>query len=285
MERSTAADNSQEEILMKKIFKRLLVILCLLCMAAPLIACGKEKAVVQYDEREVKNTAYQLVGMIDSINAESLQMIRNEYEPDDISSILSQQGMNVDGEALIAAIESYLAAKDELGDVSVEGIKEEDIQVKADADTVTAVVTVTGTGKDTKGNPRKADIEFIFNERLKMTSAVTNIDRSMSENMTNAALNTLLGMGTVFSVLILIALIINCFKYISVIEKSLKEKKNAPKERAEAIDNALGQIIENENQGDSGELVAVIAAAIAAYEGSGSGSTGGYVVRSIKRIR
>ena len=285
MARSTAAGKIQEEILMKKIFKRLLVILCLLCICAPLMACGKKTETIGYEERDLKNTAYQIVGMIASFNAESYNMLQTEYEPDQISEILASQGLNVDGEAVISAVGSFLDSKSELGDVSVESIKENDIMIEAGADEVKVTVKVTGNGKDTKGNPRTADIEMLFNERLKMTSAVTNINRSIGENMTNAALNTLLGMGTVFAVLILIALVINCFKYIGVIEKSLKEKKNAPKERAEAIDNALGQIIENESQNDPGELIAVISAAIAAYEAQSGGQNGGYVVRSIKRVR
>ena len=51
-----------------------------------------------------------------------------------------------------------------------------------------------------------------------------------------------------------------------------------------AADNAVAQIVENETvQEDDLELIAVIAAAIAASEGAAS--TDGYVVRSIRRIR
>ena len=51
-----------------------------------------------------------------------------------------------------------------------------------------------------------------------------------------------------------------------------------------AADNAVAQIVENEAvQEDDLELIAVIAAAIAASEGAASAD--GYVVRSIRRIR
>ena len=56
--------------------------------------------------------------------------------------------------------------------------------------------------------------------------------------------------------------------------------------KKETTDKVVEQIIKNEEIAygdvtDDAELVAVIAAAIAAYEGSGSAS--GYVVRSLKR--
>ena len=57
-----------------------------------------------------------------------------------------------------------------------------------------------------------------------------------------------------------------------------KKKENV---QEKAVDNAVAQIIENEEQSDDLELVAVIAAAIAASEGAAS--TDGYVVRSIRR--
>ena len=97
--------------------------------------------------------------------------------------------------------------------------------------------------------------------------------------MSKAGLNTLLGMGTVFVVLILISLIISLFGYIP---KLLDSNKKAPeKAETEVKDNVVAQIVENEELNDDLELVAVISAAIAAYEGSGS--TDGFVVRSIRK--
>ena len=58
-------------------------------------------------------------------------------------------------------------------------------------------------------------------------------------------------------------------------------KKSKAEEKAEAVDNTIAQIIEKEELSDDLELVAVIAAAIAASEGAAS--TDGFVVRSIKR--
>lgn len=102
---------------------------------------------------------------------------------------------------------------------------------------------------------------------------------SFGELMAEAGVNTLLGMGTVFCVLILISFIISLFKYLN--------KASAPKkeEKKDSVDKAVEQISANEDTAndDDTELAAVIAAAIAAYEGSKSAS--GYVVRSIRRVR
>ena len=97
--------------------------------------------------------------------------------------------------------------------------------------------------------------------------------------MKTAAMNTLLGMGTVFCVLILIMLLISAFKLLSIFEK--KPEKDEVKT---SVDKAVEQIVAGEEAQDDTELIAVISAAIAAYEGS-SGSSSGYVVRSIRRVR
>ena len=102
--------------------------------------------------------------------------------------------------------------------------------------------------------------------------------------MGKAGLNTLIGMGTVFTVLILICLIISCFKLIPKIQNAFSGKnKTSEKSVAEtAVDNTIAQISKKE---DDQELIAVISAAIAAYEGAAGGTAGtdGYVVRSIRR--
>ncbi len=92
-------------------------------------------------------------------------------------------------------------------------------------------------------------------------------------------MNTLLGMGTVFVVLILISLIISLFGFIPKIQAKLskKEKVNVVKPAAPVP----APVVVEEELSDDLELVAVIAAAVAASEGASS--TDGFVVRSIRR--
>lgn len=115
---------------------------------------------------------------------------------------------------------------------------------------------------------------------------------SLGDRLATAGINTLICICVVFIVLIFISLIISLFKFIPKIEASAarrKEKKAAGKNEnktisSEAIENAISQIEEREEEelSDDCELVAVIAAAIAASTGT---QTDGFVVRSIRKVR
>lgn len=100
---------------------------------------------------------------------------------------------------------------------------------------------------------------------------------STTDKLLEAAQNTLLGMGTVFVVLILISLIISCFSFIPKIQVAFSKKN---KEEPVIIESkANEQTVVTETVDDT-ELIAVIAAAIAASENT---TTDGFVVRSIRR--
>lgn len=109
---------------------------------------------------------------------------------------------------------------------------------------------------------------------------------SLGEKMVKAALNTVIGMGLVFVVLVFISFIIDLFKYISIFEQKMKDKKSGAgnsEAKGSSVDNTISQIVQKEEEElmDDLELVAVIAAAIAAAEGT---SPDGLVVRSIKKV-
>ena len=98
--------------------------------------------------------------------------------------------------------------------------------------------------------------------------------RAAGKQMGTAGLNTLLGMGSVFIVLILICLIISTFTLLNKKDKK-KPETNKP------VNNPTPAPVEEELSDDT-ELVAVITAAICAYEGAGSSD--GFVVRSIRKV-
>ena len=87
-------------------------------------------------------------------------------------------------------------------------------------------------------------------------------------------------MGTVFAVLILISLIIALFGLIPKIQAAFSDKGEEQK-KPEVVNAPVVTPAVVEEEDDDTELVAVIAAAIAAYEGSTN--TDGFVVRSIRR--
>lgn len=127
------------------------------------------------------------------------------------------------------------------------------------------------------GSLHDATVEIVLDNALASYIGITtNVHYSTGEIMLKAGMNTLIGMGTVFVVLILISLIISCFTLISKLEKKQKTETPVP-----AADPVVEQIAAKEELSDDTELVAVIAAAIAAYEGAAS--TDGFVVRSIRK--
>lgn len=100
--------------------------------------------------------------------------------------------------------------------------------------------------------------------------------KTFGEKMSKAGLNTLMGMGTVFAVLILISLIIYGFNIFPYLEKKRQGQK------AEAVPVPAQTQVQSQavQAQDDLELAAVISAAIAASTGT---STDDFVVRSIKR--
>ena len=148
--------------------------------------------------------------------------------------------------------------------------------------------TVTKSGKTLttdlmlKFENRDVVFELVYNYHdMEMTGVTINPVYSFGEKMSTAALNTIICMSIVFTVLVCISLIISAFKIFPYLEAKKKEKAAAAAAKAVEVDNTVVEQVEQiEEYVDDTELVAVIAAAIAAYEGT---STDGFVVRSIRR--
>lgn len=95
---------------------------------------------------------------------------------------------------------------------------------------------------------------------------------SLAEQMEDAGANLLVGMGTVFAVLIFIAWVISLFKYISVFEKKMKNKK-APAEAPKKTETPKSAPPAAQAAKQDDVVQAVIAAAIAAYEADAGGTS------------
>lgn len=245
---------------MKKI-KTLILALCITLTFSTNVFAATDTG---YTDSSMSSAVQQLVSELDSMTIEEL-----EYYADNVAGFTKK------------ACESYGAfvKEDQLGDIKgFDGynVNEEDNAVifqqkvnyeKADLD-------VTVTFKTINGSLTPIDMEFILTSLSE--------DNSFGAKMKKAALNTLIGMGTVFLVLIFISFLISLFKYVNRIESNYSARKNAGKEAAEAVDNTIAQITQKEeNEMDDLELVAVITAAIAASQGT---SSDGFRVRSIKRV-
>ncbi len=189
---------------------------------------------------------------------------------DQMNTIVSQGAIEqyVDQPALYNGFQGWQSALDDIG--TYEGVSGG--SVAFDEDEVAITVNVLGSSHN-------ADVVIVLDNALATYIGITtNVHYSTGEIMAKAGMNTVIGMGTVFVVLILISLIISCFSLISKLEG--KQKKEEPA-AAVAASPVVEQTSAKEELSDDTELVAVIAAAIAAYEGAAS--TDGFVVRSIRK--
>ena len=107
---------------------------------------------------------------------------------------------------------------------------------------------------------------------------------SIEDAMAEATVNTVIGISVVFLALLFISFVISLFKYINKFEQKLAEKKAAKTAPAPKAEPAPAPKAEAAPEMDDLELIAVITAAIHAYEeAQGNVVEGDLVVRSIKK--
>lgn len=97
------------------------------------------------------------------------------------------------------------------------------------------------------------------------TLALTGCGSQFGDKMVRAGMNTLMGMGTVFVVLIFIAFLISRFKYISQLENWFRNRKTKNEQAVtETVAEEPAADEEEIDETDDLALVAVITAALAA---------------------
>lgn len=259
--------------------KKFLSLVCMITCIFGLTACGSEETYTDYEQRKM-DTAIQIatqyvIPSLENFEDEAALESFSEYTADEVAYMVQENvGITVDGYAYKTAIESFNSAKKSIGGITAVG----DAEATIDDDQIIVHVDVTGAKQNAQ-----AEVIFTNDMFLSMESAALNPVESMGGLMTKAALNTLIGMGTVFVMLIMISLIISLFNFIPKIQAAFS-KKDKEEAKNVGIDKAVTQIAaQEEPEADDTELVAVIAAAIAASEGAAS--TDGFVVRSIRKVR
>jgi len=249
--------------------KRISLLICMLLMILSFTGCASEKTPLEYDQASVEQVTEFLISYCMSADETVVEEWKSMTETE-MELQLIQAGLPLTPESFIGAMESWNAGIEECGAYIQHG--EYTYEASEEALEVTTSVLY---------EEREADIVFLFDENLYLETMTVNAHFSLGEILQKAGLNTILGMGTVFAVLIFIAFIISLFKYISVIESALKNKNNKKSEEVSTTKAESPEVpVVEENLSDDLELVAVIAAAIAAAEGT---STDSFVVRSIKR--
>lgn len=246
---------------MKQTIKRVLMVLCVVFALFSLAGCGKKEEDRTLDaqtESILKEITAQQVEIFGSVPFEEFDLAIKEME---------KQGF----ESMVVAATNAKAIIEENG--AFVSIDENSYSVSL-ADDGYAVDLVAKFGT------RDVDVHVIISEDIDELLIMTfNTRYSTAEKMTKAGLNTLMGMGTVFAVLVFIIFIISGFKYINAWEKRMAE---GTKKEAVSVTRtpAPAPPAATENLVDDRELAAVITAAIAASENT---SADGLVVRSIKR--
>ena len=169
------------------------------------------------------------------------------------------------------AMAAWDGVREELGDLKEAGSAE----IEYSNEEYTATVPV-------EFEKENAEFVYVFDKNLTPTSLSVDVKYSFATTMKNAALNTLMGIGTVFVILIMLIFLISLFQFIPGSgAQEAKAKKKAAEEAASAPTPAPVAAAAPVQEADNSELIAVIAAAIAASEGT---STDGFVVRSIRKI-
>ena len=144
----------------------------------------------------------------------------------------------------------------------------------------TSIEAVAEAKYDGVGDNTTVEVTFDMNQDGTFTMD-WNVDYPLSVLMQQAALNTLMGVGIVFLALLFLSFLISKLHYIPDMIESRAKKNAAPAPAPVAAPApAAAPVEEEEELVDDCELVAVIAAAIAAAENT---STDGFVVRSIRK--
>lgn len=244
---------------MKRKLKSLLVVICALAMtlAMSVSVFAAETEVTEEEAANYKAAAESLIVQIAGFTDEEIDMYLQQ-----------------DDAFTTTVLESWKSVRDELGSYS--SIVSQEVEREDD------IVTVNTVAQFEKA---KADVNLVLDLGQQVyTSMSYNVDYPMSVIMQRAGMNTLMGIGIVFLMLVFLSFVIGLFKYISKIQDNLTKKKAQEEAPAAAPAAAVVPAAEaaDEDFADDLELVAVISAAIAAYENTSGDS---FVVRSIKKSK
>lgn len=262
--------------------KRFLLLFCMLACVFSLTACtdtiSSDDAKVNVKNLKVENYSQDITqwanDMLIYLDTTSDDQIKADGEAAKTISAVNGKVyiVNIEGmdDKTIEFYNGWVKTREDLG--ALKSIDEIKIETSDDTGTLcTAVVNATY-------EKRTCSFELVIDEDYKLESGAINPTFTTGEKMTKAVLNTILGMGTVFVVLIFISWIISLLQHVNKIgAKSEAEKSSAASQ--ETVPAAVPA--EEDDETDDLELVAVITAAIAASEGT---SADGLVVRSIKKV-
>ena len=235
-----------------KRMKRFLYLCLFMIVLFALGACGKKSDITGEMTEQLKKQGEALLNQLYQMNDAQLAQVINDTEKG-----------NQNQQAFLEGLKSFQSSKKTVG--KLQGIDKTDVKL-SDGN---YVVKIKYTG-----DKRKSEMTLGFDIKTNNVTVFSITPKySVAENMEKAALNTVLGMGTVFIILIFISFLISLFKYINIFENKLKTK---------AKEKPVIAVADSENLCDDLELAAVITAAIAEFSGNDASNL---IVRSIKRVK
>jgi len=251
-----------------------------------LSGCGSQtQKALEYDLDAMEQMAEIMISSMAQMDEASFENFRtaSDYA---INKTLYESGLPISADDFVGILNAWEAGNKEGGAYIGHG------DWSAEVSNTDVMITTQAQFEN-----MDASIEFVFNENEEMENLTVGAKYTTGEILKKAGMNTVIGMGTVFVVLIFISFLISLFKYIPVIQSKFSRRQGVAEAEIKAEDSAavaapadavITEVIPEADPrvqdavvvNDGFELVAVISAAIAQAEGV---APEGFVVRSIKR--
>ena len=226
----------------------------------------------EYDTETLKNYLTQLADALTGYSDEQILELQAQLQAQ-----VDADRDNKQAKVLLDFVNDWMEIKAEMGEVTGYG----EFSYEKTGKSLTTVLPLKTSGRDAKiiavyrtydmSSPTAVNAELVY---------------TFSEMVGQAALNVVIGICTVFIILVIIALAIYAFNIIPYIQKKMEYKKSEKIDIDDEDDKVTIVSGQQKNQKavvpaeDDSELIAVIAAAIAASEGV---TTDDFVVKSIRR--
>ena len=167
-----------------------------------LAGCTSNSETLEYDEETIQQATEFLIEYCNSVDEDTIEEwnSRTDFA---VEQELYSAGLPFTPESFLGAMDSWQSGIDECGAYAEHG----EFNFEATADELTVTVPA-------RFEERSATLEFIYDENLYLDSMTVSGIYSTGEILEKAGLNTVLGMGTVFCVLIFISIIIWLLKFI-----------------------------------------------------------------------
>lgn len=258
--------------------KRICLIISALTLILSLTGCvSSTQQAVEHDQDTMEQVADIMITSMSQMDAATFEGFRSisDYA---IDKTLYDSGLPIASDDFVGILNAWEAGAKEAGAYIGHGdwvaeVSNKNVKLRTQA----------------QFEDMDATIEFVFNEKDEMESLSVGAKYTTGQILKKAGMNTVIGMGTVFSVLIFISFLISLMKYIPVLQaKFIKSKTEASAETpapaaavpVQSPPFQAGPVETVMAKTDELELAAVISAAIAQAEGV---APEGFVVRSIIR--